>query len=329
MAMGESSLTRRELLATLAAAPVVGASARVAPQVPAAAAPAGRAIGLVSRHVQWTTLEDAIAVAVEAGFDAIEWNVRRGGHIAPERVEQDLPRAVELTRKAGLAATMITTSIQDAQSPFAEPILRAAQAAGIRYYRGGEYFRYDATKPVMAQIDALKPRLEGLAALNRTYGTTWAYHTHSAPGMIGGAIWDIWQAIRDFDPRAIALNFDIGHAVARNGVGWPEAASLVATHIGALAIKDVRWTQGPRGWRAEFCPIGAGMIDLPRLAGLLDRAGFAGPVNIHYEHTGLLGDDVGKWAPPLPRARFLEVVRADLLAVRRGLQASAAPARQG
>ena len=82
----------------------------VAPPAAAAqAAPPGRLpIGIVSRHLQWTTLEDAIAVAKEAGFDAIEWNVRKGGHVAPERVEQELPRAVELTRKAGLAVTMIT-----------------------------------------------------------------------------------------------------------------------------------------------------------------------------------------------------------------------------
>ena len=106
-------------------------------------------------------------MAKEAGFDAIEWNVRKGGHVAPERVEQELPRAVDLTRKAGLAATMITTAIQDAQSPFAEPILRAAQATGIRWYRGGEYFRYDYAKPLLPQLEALKPRIASLVDLNR------------------------------------------------------------------------------------------------------------------------------------------------------------------
>lgn len=310
-------LSRRDALTLLGGAAVSAAAVTAAPAQPSAGA--RRSIGIVSRHLQWTGLEDAIAVAKEAGFDAIEWNVRKGGHIAPERVEQELPRAVELTRQAGLAATMITTSIQDARSPFAEPILRAARAAGIRWYRGGEYFRYDYAKPLLPQLDALKPRLESLVALNRTYGTTWAYHTHSAPGMIGGGIWDIWQVMRDFDPATIALNFDIGHATARNGAGWIDAASVVAPFIAALAVKDARWEKGPRGWRAEFCPIGEGIIDLPRLAGVLDRAGFAGPINIHYEHSGLLGTDVGTWTLPITRERFLTIVRADLDAVRRGL----------
>lgn len=313
----DRGLTRRDALTLLGGAALTGVStARAAAQT---APPGRRPIGIVSRHLQWIDLDGAIAVAKEAGFDAIEWNVRKGGHVAPERVEQDLPRAVEATRRAGLAATMITTSIQDAQSPFAEPILRAAQAAGIRWYRGGEYFRYDYAQPLVPQLDALKPRLAGLAALNRKYGTTWCYHTHSAPGMIGGGVWDIWHAIKDFDPASIALNFDIGHATARNGAGWIDAATVVAPFIAALAVKDARWEKGPRGWRAEFVPIGEGMIDLKRMAGVLDGARFTGPINIHYEHSGLLGTDLGTWTLPITRERFVEIVRKDLDAVRQGL----------
>ena len=310
-------LSRRQALALLGIAPLAGRSTPVhgVSQAPAVARP----IGIVSRHLQWTGVEDAVAVAKEAGFDAIEWNVRTGGHVAPERVEQELPRALELTRKAGLAATMITTSIQDAQSPFAEPILRAAKAAGIRWYRGGEYFRYDYARPLLPQLDALKPRIASLVALNQKYGTTWAYHTHSAPGMIGGGVWDIWHAIKDFDARSIGLNFDIGHATARNGAGWIDAATVVAPFIAALAVKDVKWERGPRGWRAEFCPVGEGMIDLTRTAGVLDRAGFSGPINIHYEYSGLLGTDLGTWTLPITRDRFVEIVRKDLDAVRQGL----------
>jgi hypothetical protein len=37
-------------------------------------------------------IEQAIDVTREIGFDVIEWAVRPGGHISPERVETDLPR---------------------------------------------------------------------------------------------------------------------------------------------------------------------------------------------------------------------------------------------
>jgi L-ribulose-5-phosphate 3-epimerase len=312
-------LSRRSALQMLVAGPpalAMSIRAAAATQVPATP-PRRLPIGIVSRHLQWTSLEDAIALAAAAGFDAIEWNVRSGGHVAPERVERELPRAVELTRKAGLAVTMITTSIQDARSGYAEAILSTAHGLGIRYYRGGEYFRYDYTRDLVAQLEALKPRIATLAALNQKYGTTWAYHTHSAPGMIGGNVWDIWSVLKDFDPALIGLNYDTGHTTARGGVGWTDAAHVAHRQIACLAIKDVKWERRSDGrWASEFCPVGEGMVDFSVVFGYLKTIGFAGPVNIHYEHHGLLGTDVGAWTLEMPRQQFLDIVKHDLDRIR-------------
>jgi sugar phosphate isomerase/epimerase len=315
-------MSRRTALRLLAAAPPALASSIRLAAAPAqggatAARPGRLQVGIVSRHLQWTSLEDAIALAAEAGFDTIEWNVRAGGHVPPDRVAQELPRAVELTRRAGLGVTMITTSIQDAQSPHAAAILRTAHELGIRYYRGGEYFRYDYTRDLVAQLEALKPRVAGLAELNSRYGTTWAYHTHSAPGMIGGNVWDIWSVLKDFDPAFIGLNYDTGHTTARGGVGWIDAARVAHRHIACLAIKDVKWERRADGrWASEFCPVGEGMVDFAAVFALLESIRFAGPVNIHYEHHGLLGTDVGTWKLDLPRREFLGVITRDLEQIR-------------
>jgi sugar phosphate isomerase/epimerase len=154
--------------------------------------------------------------------------------------------------------------------------------------------------------------------LNQKYGTTWAYHTHSAPGMIGGNVWDIWSVLKDFDPALIGLNYDTGHTVARGGAGWRDAANVAHRHIACLAIKDVKWERRPDGrWASEFCPVGTGMVDFNAEFTYLKSAGFAGPVNIHYEHHGLLGSDIGTWKLDMPRAQFLEIVKADLAGVRR------------
>ena len=196
-----SDLSRRAMLRLLGAAP----AAAIAPSVSALAddrareslkiaanaqAPATRQVGLFSRHLQWTGVEEAIDVTRQIGFDAIEWAVRPGGHISPERVEIDLPKVVDLTRKAGLAVPMIATAILDAQSPHVDAILRTAHGLGIRDYRGG-MFTYDYTGDLERQLDALKPRVASLAALNQKYGMTVAYHTHSGRGNIGGGVWDL------------------------------------------------------------------------------------------------------------------------------------------
>ena len=319
-------VSRRELLKALAIAPVAAPLAGPLSSSPAIAQPAAPVklqVGIVSRHLQWTSLEDAIDLAKSAGYDAIEWNVRSGSHIPPERVEQDLPRAIELTRKAGLATPMITTSIQDAASPYAEAILRTAHGLGVRYYRGGLYFRYDYARPLAPQIEALKPRIATLVALNQKYEMTWAYHTHSGLGNIGGNVWDIWAAIRDFDPALIGLNYDTGHTTIRGGNGWGDAARVAMTHIKCLAIKDPLWEQVPgRGWTPEFVPLGEGLVDFKSRFELLKSAGFNGPVNIHFEHHGLLGTDVGTWKLAMPRAEFLAIITQDLDRLRTAMRAA-------
>jgi L-ribulose-5-phosphate 3-epimerase len=178
--------------------------------------------------------------------DAIEWNVRQGGHIEPDRVETDLPRAVDLARKAGLAVTMITTSIQDAKSPRVDAILQTASGLGIRYYRGGQYFRYDYTRDVKQQLEDLKPRVATIAALNQKYGTVICYHTHSGAGNIGGNVWDLWDVIRGFGPKVVALNYDIAQLRHRARDG---ARRRWLDRCGARRARGTATSMGPRNGR--------------------------------------------------------------------------------
>jgi len=49
---------------------------------------------------------------------------------------------------------------------------------------------------------------------------------------------------------------------------------------------------------------------------LLRSAGFNGPINLHLEHSNLLGSDVGKWKLDITRDRFIAIVKRDLDALR-------------
>ena len=124
--------SRREMLKFLAAAPLLSAAGlRAETEKPQ--------LALVSRHVQWTSMEEGAGIAAEAGFPAIAWTVRRGAHMEPENVERDLPKAVDIARKTGLATPMLITAIVDAQSPRAEAILDTMRNVGIRRYRAPSF----------------------------------------------------------------------------------------------------------------------------------------------------------------------------------------------
>ena len=50
-------------------------------------------------------------------MDGADLTVRPGGHVLPENVERDLPRAVKAFREAGLNIEMMATGITDPGRP--------------------------------------------------------------------------------------------------------------------------------------------------------------------------------------------------------------------
>jgi hypothetical protein len=99
-----------------------------APLATAATKPAVALFSKPLQHLGWPELG---RVVKELGMEGVDLTVRPGGHVLPERVREDLPRAVETLRSYGLSAPMITTAITSGDDPGAGPIL--ATAAGQRF----------------------------------------------------------------------------------------------------------------------------------------------------------------------------------------------------
>jgi L-ribulose-5-phosphate 3-epimerase len=92
-------------------------------------------ICVFSKHLQWTSISDAASIARDIGFDGVDITVRAEGHVLPERVEKDLPAAVEAVHRAGLQVPMITSDIMSVDTPHADAVLKTASQLGIHYYR--------------------------------------------------------------------------------------------------------------------------------------------------------------------------------------------------
>ncbi len=271
----------------------------------------GLKLAIFSKHLQWAKWDEMAAVAAECGFDGIDLAVRKGGHVEPEHVADDLPRAFEAVRKAGLDVPMITAGIIDAQSPHAESILKAASTLGIRNYRWGG-FKYDDSKPIPEQLEALKPRVKALADLNRHYNVTAMYHTHSGLE-VGAPIWDLWEILRDSDPKLTGINYDIGHATIEGGLGgWIRSAQLAGPYMRGVALKDFRWEKNAKGnWSPQWCAAGEGMVSFPKFLALLKERQFSGPVQIHYEYSGLGGAEHGNTKLEIPKREVVAKMKRD------------------
>ncbi len=312
-------VSRRDVLAAMGTVGGgFGVAAKGLPQKSASEPTPRLQVCVFSKHFQWTDWKETGELAAEIGFDGVDLTVRSGGHVLPERVEQDLPKAVEAIRGSGVSVPMITAGIVDTKSPHAEAILRSAGGLGIRYYRWGG-LRYSYDRDIAEQLDELRPRVRALAELNEKHKICAMYHTHSGLGQVGASIWDLWVLLKDMDPRWVGVNYDLGHAIVEGGYGgWLNSVHLVRKHLRGVALKDFRWGKNAQGeWRPQWCAPGEGMVNFARFFQILKAAGFAGPVQLHFEYPGLGGADAGKTALGIPKPQLLAIMRRDLNYVRK------------
>lgn len=279
MAFIGSMNSRRQFLTKTAAA----AGTLFLPQIPTAAAPSGKrknTLCAFTKHLQGLSFDQIADIAASVGLDGIEAPVRPGGHVEPDRIEEDLPKLVEALKKRGLELTILTSGVnQISPDQHSEKVLRTAAALGVKRFRM-LYFKYDLAKPILPQVEEWRPKIKDLVQLCNEIGIQPLLQNHSGKDYFGAPIWDAYSIMKDFKPAEFSFAFDIYHATVEGGLSWPLDLSLVGDHLGAVYFKDCKWIG--RG-KAEGVPLGEGQAS-PDFAKMLIKRSFAGPVSLHTEY---------------------------------------------
>jgi sugar phosphate isomerase/epimerase len=273
-------------------------------------------VAIFSKHLQFLEGAELARAAAEIGFNGIDLTVRAGGHVDPARAAEDLPPLVSVIRQHELEVPMVTTDIVDSTSPHARTVLKSLAKLGIRYYRWGG-FKYSEDQPLARQLEAFHRRSAQLAALNAEYQVCAIYHTHSGVDLVGAPVWDIFQILKDLDPNAVAINYDVGHATVEGGLGgWIDSFRLAELYIRGVALKDFVWQESTReNWDPAWVPLGQGMVRFPRFLSLLGNTAFNGPVQLHFEYP-LGGAEAGKRQLTVERQQVFSAMRRDLRQLR-------------
>ena len=271
-------MNRRNFIKTSAAA-----AAAMHMPLDLSAATGGFSFKCFTKLLQWLDYAETAEVLKQAGFDGADLTVRPGGHVVPERVEEDLPRAVEALKKVGLTAPMMVTKITAADEPYAEKTLRTARALGIKNYRMG-YLSYDTSLGIAKSIENLRPQMKELADLNRQIGVTGGYQNHAGT-RIGSSVWDLFLLLKDIDPKYLGIQYDIKHATAEGGHSWKVGLELVAGQVMSLVLKDFLWTKQDNGaWKDATVPLGTGMVDYAAFFKEIKMLGISCPITVHFEY---------------------------------------------
>ncbi|WP_034256565.1 sugar phosphate isomerase/epimerase family protein [Adhaeribacter aquaticus] len=268
---------------------------------------------IFSKQMHWLGYEAMAQTAAQIGFDGIDLTVRPDGHVKPEHVETELPKAIAAIHKAGLSVPMITTKITDAKDPLTEPILKTASQLGVKYYRLG-YLPYPDGVPMETTLQKYKQQLKALADLNRKYNIQGAYQNHSGTD-VGAPVWDLWYLIKEMDPRWMGSQYDIKHATLEGGFSWPLGFKAIQSHIKTLDIKDFFWIKKNGKWDIQYTPLGEGMVDFKKFFALVKQYNISGPISLHLEYP-LGGADTGARKLTVPESTVIEAMRKDLTTLR-------------
>jgi sugar phosphate isomerase/epimerase len=266
-------------------------------------------VHIFSKHLQfldWKTMGQRV---VELGFSGVDLTVRPKGHVLPENVRVDLPRAIEDIQNAGSRCQLITTAVEDVNNPLDVDVLETAASLGVEFYRPG-WFSYPETGRMEEAIAHYAQKVKALSELNEKLGIVGCYQNHS--GMfVGASLWEVKQILADALPEFFGAQYDIRHNRVEGANSWENSLRLIHQNIKTIVVKDYKWGQVNGKWQPVNVPIGEGMIDFTRYFRLLKDYGIKVPVSLHMEYP-LGGAEKGKSTLSVDESIVFEAMRKDL-----------------
>lgn len=267
-------IPRRQFLAASLASLSVASSSRLA----AAETKAANPLCVFTKPFNSLSFDELAEEIASLGFDGIEAPIRRGGHVEPESVPDQLPKLVGALAKRDLTITLMTTDINDPADPLTEKVLRAAATLGIQRYRM-KYFKYDDDLPIRDQLANWHDQLVDLAAMNHDFGITGLYQNHAGNKYFGAPLWDLAEVLDGIEPTDIGVAYDIRHATVEGGTSWPTTFRRIQPHLDTVYVKDFDW----KGDKILNVPLGEGRV-ATKFFDMLREIDFTGPISLHEEY---------------------------------------------
>ncbi len=238
-------------------------------------------IHVFSKHLQFLDFDDLALVTADLGFDGVELTVRKGGHVLPGSVMQNLPVAIDAIKKQGILANMIVTNITSLDGESAS-LIKTAADLGVAFYRLG-YYRYPEDMTMPEAMEIFKVHMADLSKHNVEVGIQGCYQNH-AGSVVGASIWEVSQLLANCNANGMGSQYDIRHAWVEGAASWHNGIRLIKERINTIVLKDFKWRKDNGTWQLVNTPLGEGMVDFRAYFKLLKHYNINVPVTIHFEY---------------------------------------------
>ncbi|CDF79281.1 xylose isomerase-like TIM barrel domain protein [Formosa agariphila KMM 3901] len=270
-------------------------------------------VHLFSKHLQFLDYNAMSEAAAQMGFDGLDLTVRPKGHVLPERVTVDLPKAVTAMKAQGLKTKLMSTAVWDISKTSEKTVLETASQLGFTHYRTN-WLSYPEDRSLDDSLKLYAKQANALELLNAELNLIGGYQNH-AGNHVGAAIWDLDTILKDLKGTHLGCQYDIRHAVVEGAKSWELGLRRIKPYINTIVIKDVKWGLVNGSWELINVPLGEGMVDFKRYFSLLKQYNIQVPVSLHVEYD-LGGAERGLNTISMPRQEVLSRITKDLIYLR-------------
>ncbi len=246
---------------------------------------------LLSKPLEDLSYAELADTVADLGMDGVDLTVRSPGHVLPEQVKTDLPKAAQAMRSRGLEIGWLTTAIESADSPYAEEIVATAAGLGIKQFKLG-YYRYAGFGAMRRQIDYVREQLRGIERLCRMHGIQAGVHAHYGP-TLSATTHVVSLLLEGFDPADLCYYPDLGHmGIEGSFGGWIHGLDLLSDRVAMLALENVAQFRvedpdtGVARWQTKVVPFDQGFVPFPEAFQYLKHIGYTGYASFQAEYRG-------------------------------------------
>ncbi|MBP0904911.1 sugar phosphate isomerase/epimerase family protein [Mariniflexile gromovii] len=266
-------------------------------------------VNIFSKHLQFLDYKSTGEIVAEMGFSGVDLTVRPNGHVLPESVKTDLPKAVKAITASGVNCSMITTSIESVNNPLDVDILKTAGSENIQYYRTN-WYKYKENMSMQDSLLFYQNEVKQLGDLNEKLGLIGCYQNHAGTS-VGASYWEIQKILETVNPKHFGTQYDIRHAMVEGGKSWENGFQLLQKNIKVIVLKDFKWGQVNGKWEPINVPIGEGMVDFDKYFKLLKKHNLKPPVSLHLEYD-LGGAEKGDYEITVDKKVVFDAMKRDL-----------------
>lgn len=266
-------------------------------------------VHIFSKHLQFLDYKTTGQMAAEMGFSGVDLTVRPNGHVLPENVKNDLPKAVKEITDGGSVCELISTNVESINNPLDVDIVQTAGKLGIKYYRSN-WYRYPEGKSMLDALEMYKQQIEELSLLNKESGIIGSYQNIDGTA-VGSSFWEVKMILEKADLGFFGSQYDIRHAMVEGGFSWENGFHLLLPHIKVIVLKDYKWGKVNGKWDTINTPIGEGMVDFDKYFKLLKKYQLNPPVSLHVEYP-LGGAEKGNRSISVDQKVVFDAITRDL-----------------